>query len=197
MSALASLAAILGLSLASGVNLYLSVLLVGLAERFHWVSGLPADLQVLASPAVLACAGLLFLVEFFADKIPFVTVLWDGLHTFIRPAGGALLALAAAGQLDPTLQVLAALTGGTLALGAHGTKMGARILAHGVPEPATHSLISLAEDVGVTGLLALAYSHPGVALPILLAAILGIALLLPTLARTLKSTWDSLVSFQK
>jgi hypothetical protein len=185
MAPVSSLAAILGLSVVSGVNLYLSVLVVGLAERFRWIAGLPPELQVLGHPVVLILAGLLCLVEFFADKIPFVTVVWDGLHTFIRPIGGALLALKAAGQLDPTVQVLAMLAGGTIALGAHGTKMGVRMLAHTAPEPATHSLISLAEDVGVVGLLALVYSHPYVAIPILLVILLIILMLLPTLFRIL------------
>jgi hypothetical protein len=185
MTPAASLASILGLSVVSGVNLYLSVLAVGLAERFHWVAGLPTELHVLAHPAVLITAGLLCLIEFFADKIPFVTVIWDGFHTFVRPIGGALLALGAAGQLDTTSQVLAMLAGGTIALGAHGTKMGVRMLAHATPEPATHSLISLVEDVGVVGLLALAYTHPYVAVPLLLTIILIIVLLLPMLFRIL------------
>jgi hypothetical protein len=186
VATVSSLADILGLSVVSGVNLYLSVLAIGLAERFHWVAGLPPELHVLGHPAVLITAGLLCLIEFFVDKIPFVTVVWDGIHTFIRPIGGALLALRAAGHLDPTVQVLAMLAGGTIALGAHGTKMGVRVLAHSTPEPASHSLISLAEDVGVIGLLALVYTHPYVAIPILVAIILGILLLLPALFRILQ-----------
>ncbi len=180
-----TLAGILGLSVVSGVNLYLSVLVVGLAERFHWVAGLPPELHVLGHPVVLVSAGLLCLIEFFADKLPFVTVVWDGVHTFIRPIGGALLALGAAGRLDPVVQVLALLAGGTIALGAHGTKMGVRVLAHTTPEPTTHGLISMAEDIGVVGLLALVYTHPYVAVPILLAIILAIALLLPMLGRVI------------
>jgi hypothetical protein len=180
-----TLASILGLSVVSGVNLYLSVLAVGLAERYHWISGLPPELHVLAHPAVLIAAGVLCLLEFFADKIPFVTLAWDGLHTFIRPIGGALLALGAAGRLDPTVQVLAMLAGGTIALGAHGTKMGVRMLAHTTPEPAAHSLISLAEDAGVVGLLMLVYTHPKVAVPIVLVLLLAIVLLLPILFRVL------------
>ena len=186
MAPVSSLAGILGLSVVSGVNLYLSVLAVGLAERFHWVAGLPPELHVLGHPAVLITAGLLCLIEFFADKIPFVTVVWDGIHTFIRPIGGALLALRAAGHLDPMVQVLAMLAGGTIALGAHGTKMGVRVLAHSTPEPASHSLISLAEDAGVIGLLALVYTHPYVAIPVLVAIILAILLLLPVLFRILQ-----------
>ena len=186
MTPIGTLASILGLSVVSGVNLYLSVLAVGLAERFHWIAGLPPELHVLAHPAVLLTAGLLCLVEFFADKIPFVTVVWDGVHTVIRPVGGALLALGAAGRLDPTVQVLALLAGGAIALGAHGGKMGVRMLAHTTPEPVAHGLISLGEDVGVVGLLALVYTHPLVAVPILLAILLGIVLLIPILFRVLR-----------
>jgi hypothetical protein len=185
MAPISTLAGILGLSVVSGVNLYLSVLAVGLAERFHWVAGLPPDLQILAHPVVLIAAGLLCLIEFFADKIPFVTVVWDGIHTFIRPVGGALLALGAAGRLDPTVQVLAMLAGGTIALGAHSTKMGVRMLAHSTPEPTAHSVISVIEDAGVIGLLALVYAHPYVAIPVLATIILGILLLLPALFRVL------------
>jgi hypothetical protein len=185
MAPLSALAGILGLSVVSGINLYLAVLTVGLAERFHWISGLPSELHILAHPAVLISAALLFLIEFFADKIPFVTVLWDGIHTFVRPVGGALLALGAAGNLHPTVQVIAMLAGGTIALGTHGSKMGFRLLAHTSPEPTTHSLISVAEDVGVVGLLALAYSHPYVAIPVLVVLILSTALMLPLLFRVL------------
>ena len=183
MAPLQQLAGLLGVSVVSGVNLYLTVLVVGCAQRFHWVSGLPPDLQVLAHPLVLGVAGGLFLLEFLADKVPFVTPVWDAIHTFIRPAGGALLALATVGQVSPALQVVAAITGGTIALGAHGTKMGVRLLAHAAPEPGTHSLISLAEDLGVVGLLVLAYAHPQVAIPILVAILLAIAWLLPLVFR--------------
>lgn len=185
MAPLSALAGILGLSVVSGINLYLAVLTVGLAERYQWITGLPPELHVLAHPAVLIAATLLCLIEFFADKVPFVTVIWDGIHTFVRPVGGALLALGAAGNLHPTVQVIAMLAGGTIALGTHGTKMGFRLLAHTTPEPAAHSLISIAEDVGVVGLLALAYSHPYVAIPVLLTLILSIALMLPLLFRVL------------
>ncbi len=183
MTLLPQLAGILGLSVVSGVNLYLAVLAVGFAERFHWVTGLPPELHILSHPLVLTAAGLLFLVEFFADKIPFVTVIWDAVHTVIRPLGGALLALGAAGQLHPVAQTLAMLAGGTIALGSHGTKMGVRLLAHTTPEPATHSLLSMAEDLGVLGLLALVYTHPYIAVPVLAAILVLIALLLPLVFR--------------
>jgi hypothetical protein len=185
MVTLQQLVGILGLSFASGVNLYLAVLVVGLAERFHWVTGLPPELGVLSHALVLMVAGVLFLLEFFADKIPFVTTVWDVVHTIIRPAGGALLALGAAGHLQPGLQAAAALAGGGIALGTHGTKMGVRILAHAAPEPATHSLVSVTEDLGVVGLLSLVYLHPYVAIPVLLGLLALIALLLPLVLRLL------------
>lgn len=185
MAPLQTLAAILGLSTVSGINLYLTVLLVGLGQRFGWIHGLPPDLAILGHPLVLGAAGLLFLLEFLADKVPFVTPVWDGLHTFIRPVGGALLALGAAADLHPVAKVLAALAGGTIALSTHGSKMGLRLLAHAAPEPAGHSAISVAEDVGVVALLALAYSHPALALGVLAAILLATALLLPLLWRSL------------
>lgn len=185
MGPVQTLAAILGLSTVSGINLYLTVLLVGAGQRLGWIHGLPADLTILGHPLVLAVAGLLFLLEFAADKIPFVTPIWDGIHTFIRPVGGALLALGAAADLPPLAKVLAVLAGGTIALGAHGGKMGVRLLAHTAPEPTSHSMLSVAEDLGVIGLLALAYRHPQIALPVLGAILLGLALLLPLLLRAL------------
>ncbi|WP_257314048.1 DUF4126 domain-containing protein [Geothrix fuzhouensis] len=180
-----TLAAILGLSTVSGINLYLTVLLVGAGQRFGWIHGLPSDLAILSHPVVLGVAGFLFLLEFLADKVPFITPIWDGLHTFIRPVGGALLALGAAGELHPVAKVLALLAGGTIALGTHGSKMGVRLLAHTAPEPASHSLLSVAEDLGVAALLALAYRHPAIALPVLGAVLVATALLLPLLLRAL------------
>ncbi|GLH65772.1 DUF4126 domain-containing protein [Geothrix edaphica] len=180
-----TLAAILGLSTVSGINLYLTVLLVGAGQRYGWIHGLPSDLAILSHPVVLGVAALLFLLEFLADKVPFITPIWDGLHTFIRPIGGALLALGAAGELHPVAKVLALLAGGTIALGTHGSKMGVRLLAHTAPEPASHSVLSVAEDLGVAALLALAYSHPAIALPVIGMVLVATALLLPLLLRAL------------
>ncbi|WP_243286843.1 DUF4126 domain-containing protein [Geothrix terrae] len=185
MGSAQTLAAILGLSTVSGINLYLTVLLVGAGQRYGWIHGLPADLAILGHPVVIGVAALLFLLEFLADKVPFITPIWDGLHTFIRPVGGALLALGAAGELHPVAKVLALLAGGTIALGTHGSKMGVRLLAHTAPEPASHSVLSVAEDLGVAALLALAYSHPAIALPVLGAVLVATALLLPLLLRAL------------
>ena len=186
MNGMQSLATILGLGFVSGVNLYLGALVTGLAIRFHLVTNLPPELGILAHPLVLIVLALFFALEFFADKIPVVASLWDTLHTFIRPIGGALLALGAAGNLSPGVQVLAALAGGTLALGTHSAKMGLRLAAHVAPEPATFTVLSTAEDVGVTGLLLLTFSHPVPALIVLGLLILVTAMLLPRLLRILR-----------
>jgi hypothetical protein len=186
MAPLPTLAGVLGLAVTSGINLYLSVLVTGLALRFHWVSGLPKELDLLAHPAVLTVAGLLYLLEFLADKVPFLTPVWDAVHTAIRPVGGALLALGAAGDLHPLARSLALLAGGTLALGTHGTKMGLRLAAHAAPEPGTHAALSVAEDLGVVGLLVLVYTHPKVALAVLAALLLLMAWLAPLVLRTLR-----------
>jgi hypothetical protein len=193
------IASLLGLGVASGLNIYAAVLTVGLAQRFGWLTGLPQGLDVLSHPAVLIGAAVMYLAEFVADKIPGFTPIWDGLHTFIRPLGGALLAFGAAGNLDPKLQVLAMLAGGTLALGTHATKMGTRLAAHAVPDPVSHSAISIAEDFGAVGIIFLAYQYPWVAIPVILALMLGITAMLPYLLRTmrflLRTAWGVLMSW--
>lgn len=195
MGGLEQLVSTLGLSFASGINLYATVLVVGLAHRFEWFSFLPERLEVLSHPVVLWTAGILYALEFLADKIPVVSTVWDGFHTFIRPLGAALLALGAADEFGPAGQVVAMLIGGSIALGSHTTKAATRVLAHTAPEPATHSAISVAEDLGVVGLLALVYTYPWVALAVLIVLIVGMAIVTPMLLRTLRFVLASLFGF--
>lgn len=180
------LASVLGLSFAAGVNLYLSVLAIGLGIRLGWIANVPQDMQVLSHPVVLGLAGLLYTAEFIADKVPYVTPIWDAIHTVIRPVGGALLAMQAAAELHPVLQAAATLLGGSIALGAHSGKAGFRLLAHTTPEPATHSAISIAEDVGVISLVGLAYNYPEVAIAIVVALCILVAVFTPILLRVLR-----------
>jgi len=181
------IATVLGLAVASGLNLYAAVLTVGLGVRLGWLQGLPPELNILANPWILGLAGALYALEFIADKIPFVTPIWDAVHTFVRPLGGALLAVGATGQMNPMVQAAAGLIGGTVALGTHSTKMGVRLAAHAVPEPVTHSLISVSEDFSAIGLLLLAYHYPLVALGLLGVLIVTMILLIPFLYRVLKA----------
>jgi hypothetical protein len=186
MNMIQTLSSILGVAFVSGVNMYAAVLVIGLGLRFNWLHGLPHELHALANPFVIATAALLYFLEFFADKIPGVSVAWDAIHTFIRPLGGAALALASAADLNPTLQILAFLVGGGVALGAHSTKMSYRLLAHAHPDPVSTSLFSMLEDVGVVGLLALVYTHPRIALVVMLALIAAMIVILPMLLRIMR-----------
>ena len=159
-SSLATLSGLLGLSFASGVNLYAAVLVVGLGIRYHWLQGLPPELSPLAHPAILITAAFLYCVEFFADKIPFVSAIWDTIHTFVRPAGAVAIAMTAGSQLGPVEQTLVALVGGTIALTSHATKMGVRLLAHGTGEPVTQAVMSTGEDIFAVTLVILAAQYP-------------------------------------
>jgi hypothetical protein len=179
------LSSLLGIGVASGLNVYAVALTVGLAQRLGWLHGLPEGLSVLGNPIVLGVAGVLYLAEFVADKVPGFTPIWDGVHTFIRPVGAALLAMGAMGELDPVMKTVAMVVAGSLALGTHATKMGTRLAAHAVPDPVTHSAISMAEDLSVVGLILLAYQYPWVALPVLCLVVAGIGLMLPFLFRVL------------
>jgi hypothetical protein len=186
MGGLETWISLLGLPIASGVNLYATVLVLGLAQRYGWLTGLPEQLEILANPIVLGVAGTLYVVEFFADKIPYLDTLWDGLHTFIRPVGAAYLAFQAAAGYGPEQKLLAMLVGAALGLGAHTTKAGTRLLVNTSPEPVSNSVVSVAEDFGVVGLLALMYTYPWVALGILLVLIAVMAVITPLLFRMIR-----------
>lgn len=176
---LIALAAALGW--ASGLRLYLTVLLVGMAGQMGWLA-LPPGLQVLASPLVMGCAAALALVEFLADKIPLVDSAWDALHTLIRiPAGAALVAGLVsgwAGDHGQAWTVMAALAGGGLAATAHAAKASTRAAANTSPEPFSNIGLSLAGDVAVPTMLWLAWAHPLVFFPLLALALVIMAVLI-------------------
>jgi hypothetical protein len=179
---LAVLAVALAASWASGLNAYATVLVLGLAQRFGLVS-LPHDLQALGSIWVLTVAGLLFVLNFFADKIPLIDSVNDVLHTFVRIPAGALLAFGAADSFGPEAATIAALLGGTLAAGTHVAKTGTRALINTSPEPFSNIAASLAEDGIVVGGLLLALAHPITFLCLLLLFVVALLWLLPKLVR--------------
>ena len=181
-----------GLGWASGLRLYTTLFVVGLAGRLGWVV-LPEGLRVLEHGWVLGAAGLLLFVEFFADKIPLIDSLWDTLHTFIRiPAGAALAALAFGGQ-GPEWQTAMALLGGTLAAGAHFSKAGARAMINTSPEPFTNIAASASEDAMTLTGLWLIFAHPWLMLAMLLVFVLVTVWLLPKrwrgIAGVLRGLW--------
>jgi hypothetical protein len=162
-----SIALLLGGSWASGVNLYLSIAGLGISHRMGWFV-LPADLEVIAKPIVIGIALLLFVIEFIADKIPAVDSVWDSIHTFIRPLGGALLGYLATSDLGPVIQILVAILTGGIALESHLTKATARVAINTSPEPLTNSVASVTEDVSVGGILYLIIAHPVVGIVVVL-----------------------------
>ena len=175
MPALLALAAALGW--ASGFRLYAVVFLVGSMGALGWLA-LPAGLHVLQHPAVLVVSGCMLLVEFFADKVPWLDSAWDAIHAFIRIPAGALLAAGVFGADNATMGVIAGLLGGSLAATSMATKMTARAAVNTSPEPFSNGLVSLFEDGLVVGVVWLATQHPvafGVALVVMV--VLSVALL--------------------
>ncbi|HEY8550588.1 MAG TPA: DUF4126 domain-containing protein [Vicinamibacterales bacterium] len=172
MELLITLGRTLGFSFAAGINLYATVAMLGLASRFDWVS-LPPQFEVFDNGWIIGTALALYAVEFVADKVPWFDTIWDTVHTFIRPLGGALVAVGTLGEASPTTEVMVALLGGTVAASTHLTKAGTRAMANTSPEPFSNSILSFGEDVFVLGLGAMALAYPLIAF--------GVALVLLTL----------------
>ena len=172
MDLLAGLGRTLGFSFAAGINLYATVALLGLASRFGWVE-LPPQYKAFDHDWIIYTAIALYVVEFLADKIPWIDTIWDTLHTLIRPLGGALIAITTLGDASPTVMALTALLGGVVAGSTHITKAGTRVVANASPEPFTNWLLSLGEDVFVVSLGFLALKYPVAAL-LVVAAGLGL-----------------------
>jgi Domain of unknown function (DUF4126) len=168
-------AAILAISFAAGLNVYATVATLGLLARFGTLT-LPPDLHALASLWVIGPGLLLFVVEFFADKIPLFDLIWNALHTFLRVPVAAVLAFGAASQLSLPLQLACAILGMLVAFAAHGGKMALRAGATASPEPFSNSTLSLSEDVSAIGLTVLVEHHPIVS-GLLVILALGVILL--------------------
>jgi hypothetical protein len=143
---------------------------------------LPEQFQAFNNPWIIGVAAVLYAVEFFADKIPWVDTMWDTVHTFIRPVGGALIAVAALGEASPTVEGLIALLGGAVAAGSHATKAGTRVAANASPEPFSNWVLSLAEDVFVLLLGFITLKYP-------LVALAASVIILMMLALTVRWIW--------
>lgn len=187
MDTVHTISIMLGASWAAGINLYATVLALGWMGATGQVD-LPPDLQILTNPLVLVAAGLMYAIEFFADKVPGVDSAWDTLHTFIRIPAGAVLAAGAAQGLDvgPAAEFAALLVGGTLATASHATKAGTRALINTSPEPFTNWTASVAEDISVFAGMWAALHHPWLFIALLVIFILVVVWLLPKIWRTLK-----------
>jgi hypothetical protein len=182
---LATLGMGMGSAWLSGFNLYATVLTLGLLARFHLVR-LPGDLNYLSHVWVIALAGVLYLVEFLADKVPVVDSIWDAIHTFVRVPAGAILAASAFADFDPAVRTAALLAGGTLALGSHGAKASARMAANTSPEPFSNIFLSIFEDLFTIGMAVLAAFHPAVILGVIAVFVVLLLWLMPKVARAIR-----------
>jgi hypothetical protein len=171
MSPLETLGFALGTSFASGLNVYLTVAAAGLFQRFGLVQ-LPDALQVLANPIVIGIACVMFVIEFVADKIPYVDSAWDAVHTFIRPPAAAVIAYSAFGHVPEEWKVGASLLAGGVALTSHGAKATSRAAANTSPEPVSNWTLSLLEDGLAVFLTWMAATHP------LITALIVVALVI-------------------
>lgn len=170
---LGALGRTLGFSFAAGVNLYATVAILGLASRYDWVD-LPPQFQAFDNDWIIGTALVLYVIEFFADKIPWVDSMWDAVHTVIRPIGGAAIAVTTLGDTSPATETMVALLGGTLAASTHFTKSGTRVMANASPEPFTNWALSLGEDIFVVSLGFLALKYPAAAA---IVVIVGLAII--------------------
>jgi hypothetical protein len=191
MGVLETLTLAMGTAWTSGLNLYATIATLGLAGRAGMIQ-LPPDLQILTHPVVSAVACVMYVIEFFADKVPYVDNGWDVLHTFIRVPAGALLAARTMGSMDPALELAALLAGGTVALAAHGTKATVRLAVNVSPEPFSNWFASVGEDLAVLGGIWLIFHHPLLML-ILVGGFTALSVwLIPKLYRVAKRGFQAL-----
>ena len=161
----------MGFSFAAGINLYATVAILGLASRYGWVA-LPPQYQAFDNTWIIGGAIALYVIEFVADKIPWVDSVWDAVHTVIRPIGGAAIAVTTLGDASSTTETLVALLGGALAASTHFTKSGTRVMANASPEPFSNWALSIGEDAFVVSLGFLALKYPAAAAIIVLVCLL-------------------------
>ncbi len=189
-----TIALTMGVAWASGINLYGTLVALGVMMNMGYVD-LPPDLQVVGDPLVIAAAGFMYVVEFFADKIPGVDTGWDTLHTLVRIPAGALLAAGAIGEVGVGAEIAAAIVGGSIAAGTHFTKAGTRVLINASPEPFSNWTASVTEDIAVFAGLWAALQHPVLFLVLLVIFILLMIWLLPKLFRAIKKVIRFFINF--
>jgi hypothetical protein len=191
MGALEALSLAMGTAWTSGINLYATVAALGIAGRMEMIK-LPDNLELLTHPAVIAVACIMYVIEFFADKVPYVDSGWDVIHTFIRVPAGAILAARSLGDVNPALELAALLAGGAVAMAAHGTKTTARLAINTSPEPFSNWLASITEDLAVLGGIWMIFNHPIVMLILVVGFLTLIIWLIPKLYRVAKRGFQML-----
>lgn len=182
---LTTLGTAMGSAWLSGINLYATVVTLGVLERFHLVK-LPGDLSILGNWWVIGLAGGMYLIEFVADKIPAVDSAWDAIHTFIRVPAGAILAATAFADFDPGVKWAAMIIGGSVALGSHGAKAATRLAANASPEPVSNIVLSIGEDILTFGSTILMAFFPVLILFVVVVFLILLIWLGPKVFRALK-----------
>lgn len=191
MGTLEALSLAMGTAWTSGINLYATVAALGIAGRMEMIQ-LPANLQVLMHPGVIAVACVMYAIEFFADKVPYVDSGWDVLHTFIRIPAGAILAARSVGDVNPALELMALLAGGAVATAAHGTKATLRLFVNTSPEPFSNWMASVTEDLTVFGGIWMIFNHPLIMIILVLTFVVLVVWAVPKLFRLAKRGFQAL-----
>jgi len=194
MTIVDTIALTMGVAWASGINLYAALFMLGYLGNTGQIV-LPPDLAVLTDPMVMAAAGFMYCVEFFADKTPGLDTGWDAIHSFIRIPAGAILAAGAVGEIGPAAQLAAAILGGGLAANTHFTKAGTRVLVNTSPEPFSNWALSIGEDVAVIAGLWAALHQPLLFVAILIGVVLVMIWVLPRLWRAIRAVFRKVASF--
>jgi hypothetical protein len=191
MGTIEALSLAMGTAWTSGINLYATVAALGIAGRAEMIR-LPPDLEVLTHPAVIAIACIMYVIEFFADKVPYVDSGWDVLHTFIRVPAGAILAARSLGDMNPALELAALLAGGSIALVAHGAKATTRLAINASPEPFSNWAASFTEDIVVLGGIWMIFNHPIIMIGLILTFLAMVIWLVPKILRAAKRGFQAL-----
>jgi len=180
-----TISVISGSGWASGLNLYLTALMLGIAGRAGW-----ADIpDVLTRTDVMIVAGVLFGVEFVADKVPFLDSFWDAIHTFIRPLGAAAIGAVIAGDSGSIGAALGGILSGALALDAHSAKASTRVMVNASPEPVSNAAVSLFEDVGVAGLVTLAVTFPIITIVVVIVLVIAATAVTIWMWKAVRRVW--------
>ena len=185
MELLAALGRTVPFAFTSGINLYATVAVIGLCSRFQLVT-LPDQFRAFGHPVVIGVALALYVIEFVADKVPWVDSIWDAVHTVVRPVGGALVAMTALGGASLEVQTAMALLGGSVAAATHVTKSGTRAVVNTSPEPFSNWFLSLAEDIFVVTFSYVALQHPIAALAVVAVLLAVIAMFASRLIRAIR-----------
>lgn len=196
METIVLLGTILGIGFVSGLNLYATVLAIGIGLNLGVISLPPhlAGLEILGHPAIITVAAIVYTVEFFADKVPWLDNAWDSVHTFIRPLGAAFIAMAAVSDVNPVAELAIMLLCGSVALSTHATKASARVAVNTSPEPFSNIVVSTAEDVVAVGGTWLAFQYPLVMLAIVVVFMVFFTWMAPKMWRLLRAEMGAMAA---